>query len=248
MVMTITVDVHEPDFFNENIKDAKSRPLSVGDFLIEVEGKGTIVVERKTWDDAYNSWKSKRLEDQVSRMVEKYDDYVLIIEGNKSGSRLFRTKKFNLLDGLQTFLNRMSLEVLPVIYTSSKKKTASYLESLHGRVESGDYCFLVRKTTIVKSSRNVYHNIMSLIPGITIERSKELYAHFQSLRDFVVNTQFATELHPENNRWKTNVAKLEAFMNQEWGENREREVIKKVQIEKRLNTSNHESESHESNE
>ena len=120
--MPIMVDVHEPNFFIENISESQSIPLSEGDFLIEVQGKRKIIVERKTWDDAYNSWKSKRLEDQISRMVEHYDDYLLIIEGNKSGSRLFRSRKFNLLDGLQTFLNRMSLEVIPVVYTGLKKE------------------------------------------------------------------------------------------------------------------------------
>lgn len=243
--MPIMVDVHEPQFFIENISESQSIPLSEGDFLIEVQGKRKIIVERKTWDDAYNSWKSKRLEDQISRMVENYDDYLLIIEGNKSGSRLFRSRKFNLLDGLQTFLNRMSLEVIPVVYTGSKKKTAAYLESLHSRVESGNYGMLVRKTTVVKSSRNVYHNIMSLIPGITIERSKELYSHFHSLRDFISNIESAKNLHPENKRWATNVRKLEAFMVEEWSENQERELIKQVSNKERLNTSNHESENHE---
>ena len=104
---------------------------------------------------------------------------------------------------------------------------------------------LVRKTTVVKSSRNVYHNIMSLIPGITIERSKELYSHFHSLRDFISNIESAKNLHPENKRWATNVRKLEAFMVEEWSENQERELIKQVSNEERLNTSNHESENHE---
>lgn len=157
-------------------------------------------------------------------MVEAFDEYILLIEGNKSGSRLFRSRKYNQLEGLQTFLNRMSLEVIPVVYTSSKKKTVDYFHYLNKRIDSGDYKTLVRKTKIMKSSRNVYHNMLSLIPGITIDGSKSLYNHFNSLDDFVKNVQKAKEVD-EKKRWHNQVEKIEAFMIKEWGENTEREII-----------------------
>ena len=137
--MQVIIDTYEPKYFQENLEDAVVEPLKVGDFHLIFEDGRRIVIERKTWDDAYNSWLSKRLELQISNMVEEYDEYILLIEGNKSGSRLFRSRKYNQLEGLQTFLNRMSLEVIPVVYTSSKKKTVDYFHYLNKRIEGGDY-------------------------------------------------------------------------------------------------------------
>ena len=170
---------------------------------------------------------SKRLELQISQMVEKYDDYVLLIEGNKSGSRLFRTKKYSQLEGLQTFLNRMSLEVIPVVYTSSKKKTISYFEYLGKRILTGDFKTMVRKTKLVKSSRNKYHNILSMIPNISIDRSKQIYDGYSSLYDFVMNAENLGEIDSENKRWVNSTKKIHQFIHETWGNTEgEREVIR----------------------
>ena len=89
--MKVKIDTHEPEDFL-SIKDSESYPLKEGDFLIQVEGK-KVILERKTWDDAYTSWSSKRLEDQISRMIENYDDCILIIEGKWNQSYTWRKSK-----------------------------------------------------------------------------------------------------------------------------------------------------------
>lgn len=225
--MEMFIDTYEPSFFQNNIQGSVVKPLGVGDFHLIFEDGRIIVIERKTWDDAYNSWMSKRLELQISQMIEKYDDYVLLIEGNKSGSRLFRTKKYSQLEGLQTFLNRMSLEVIPVVYTSSKKKTVSYFEYLGKRVSSGDFKTMVRKTKLVKSSRNKHHNILSMIPNISIDRSKQIYDGYSSLYDFVLNAENLGEIDSENKRWVNSTKKIHQFIHESWGDTEdEREVIR----------------------
>jgi len=225
--MEVFIDTYEPSFFQENIQDSIVKPLGVGDFHLVFEDGRVIVIERKTWDDAYNSWMSKRLELQISQMVENYDDYILLIEGSKSGSRLFRTKKYSQLEGLQTFLNRMSLEVIPVVYTSSKKKTVSYFEYLEKRVSSGDFKTMVRKTKLMNSSRNSYHNILSMIPNISIDRSKQIYDSYSSLYDFVLNAEKLGELDSENKRWVNATGKIHQFIHESWGETSdERELIR----------------------
>ena len=221
--MPIKVDIHEPDEFLK-IKESESFALKEGDFLIDLNGR-KVILERKTWDDAYTSWSSKRLEDQISRMIEKYDDCILIVEGKWNQSYTWRKgKNYSRIKGLQTFLNRISVEALPVIYTDSKNDTIKYIEGLVKRIQSGDYKMLVRKTTVVKSSRNKYHNIMSLIPGITIDRSKKLYNHFNSLEDFIINIQKAKEVD-DKKRWHTQVNKVEGFIKEGWGTTADREVI-----------------------
>ena len=47
-------------------------PLPEGD--IWIGNKNPIVIERKTWDDAYTSWMSKRVEDQIARIIENHDN------------------------------------------------------------------------------------------------------------------------------------------------------------------------------
>ena len=91
-------------------------------------------------------------------------------------------------------------------------------------LENNDFKVLVRKTTVVKSSRNVYHNMMSLIPGITIDRSKSLYNHFDSFSDFINNIQNAKDVD-EKKRWHTQVNKIEEFINKGWEDTPERKVI-----------------------
>lgn len=218
--MEIFYDSHE-DF---QVASWKQTPLAEGDILISHE-EYPVLIERKTWDDAYTSWVSKRLEDQVSRILEKTDNGILLIEGKLNQSWVWRNKKnYSRIAGLKKFLNRMSVEALPVVFTESKADTIKYVENLSNRIVNGEFRVLVRKTTVVKSSRNKYHNMMSLIPGITIDRSKKLYDHFDSLEDFFLNTEKAKEID-ETKRWHTQVNKVIDFIKKPWQITPEREVI-----------------------
>tara|TARA_R110001592_G_scaffold88156_3_gene259726 strand:+ start:5915 stop:6586 length:672 start_codon:yes stop_codon:yes gene_type:complete len=218
--MEITYDVHE-DFSDV---DWNKAPLSEGDILLENE-KYSVLIERKTWDDAYTSWCSKRLEDQVSRILEKTDNGILLIEGKLNQSWMWRNKKnYSRVAGLQKFLNRMSVEAIPVVFTESKNDTIKYIKTLADRIIKGDFRVLVRKTTVVKSSRNKHHNIMSAIPGITIQRSKALYNHFNSLGDFFANAEKAIEID-DKKRWHTQVKKIQQFIDEPWGLTPKREII-----------------------
>lgn len=218
--MKVIVDVHE-DFKEESWITA---PLNEGDILIDGD-EYSVLIERKTWDDAYTSWCSKRLEDQVSRILENTDNGILLIEGKLNQSWIWRNKKnYSRIQGLKKFLNRMSVEAIPVVYTESKNDTVKYVKGIMKRIESGDFRVLVRKTTVVKSSRNKYHNILSSIPGITIARSKVLYNHFESLADFFSNVERAKEVD-EKKRWNTQVNKIKKFIEEPWGETPQREII-----------------------
>ena len=176
-------------------------------------------------DDAYTSWVSKRLENQISRILEHTDNGILLIEGKLNQSWIWRNKKnYSQIAGLKKFLNRMSVEAIPVVYTESKGDTVRYVESLIKRIETGDFRTLVRKTTVVKSSRNKYHNILSLIPGITIDRSKTLFNHFNNLQDFFLNPEQSKEVD-DSKRWHTQVDKIQTFIETSWGDTPEREPI-----------------------
>ena len=88
--------------------------LPEGDIVIENDEGKRWTIERKTWGDAYSSWSSKRIQEQISRMVENCDKYILLIEG--SWSEVYAD--MDSIKGLQTLFNRMSVEVCPVVYTT----------------------------------------------------------------------------------------------------------------------------------
>ena len=90
--MEILIDVHES--FDE--KSWLSTPLSCGDIWIKEESllpNNPLIIERKTWDDVYTSWGSKRIEDQISRILKETDNGILLIEGKLNQSWIWRNKK-----------------------------------------------------------------------------------------------------------------------------------------------------------
>jgi len=62
-----TIDIHEDAWFALHL-NGTHQALPEGDFKIVADDK-VWLVERKTWGDAYSSFRSKRLEDQLSRML-----------------------------------------------------------------------------------------------------------------------------------------------------------------------------------
>ena len=76
-----TIDVHEDAWFALHLGGAHEA-LPEGDFKITCEDK-VWLVERKTWGDAYSSFRSKRVEDQLSRMLLATPNTILLIEGRK---------------------------------------------------------------------------------------------------------------------------------------------------------------------
>ena len=217
--MSIIYDVHESFEADSWIQ----KPLPYGDIWIGEHNP--IVVERKTWDDAYNSWKSNRLDAQITEILKNTDNGVILIEGKLTSSWIWRNKKnYHTTKSLKTYLNRINLEVIPVIYTESKSDTIKWSEKIYKRISENDFGIFVRKVKVMKSSRNKYHNILNLIPQISLERSKKLYDHFDSLQDFINNIDDAVALD-EKTRWKNQVKKIKTFIESSWGETKERETI-----------------------
>ncbi len=187
--MSWTVDIHEDAWFALHL-GAEHEGLPEGDFKFE-HGDKTFLIERKTWGDAYNSWRSNRLEDQLSRMLEKTPHSIVLIEGRKES--IYQSSPHvnggpsqrDQIKNLQAVLNRLSAEICPVVYTDGKEDTRRYLQALATRVESGSFGKLVRKPTMVKSSRNKHHVLLQSIPGIGRSTAKKIYSHYPSLKAMI---------------------------------------------------------------
>jgi ERCC4-type nuclease len=233
----IIVDTYEPIVLVELLQ-ADKKPLPAGDISIECDTT-QVLIERKTWDDAYGSWQSKRLEAQITKMLQSDCPVILLNEGNPNDSWVrgesedvssFLTEVNGQSSGpnryrqLRKFLMRMNVEVLPVVFTDDIEETAAYVKSLHRRVESGDFGYLVRKVTVVKSSRSVHHNMLQLIPGISLERSKQLFTAAENWHDLITNWDHISLSIDEKTRWQNTAKKLKSFWTDEWLV-RERESI-----------------------
>ena len=222
MAFSVIVDSNEGELLPALCQADSKERLSVGDILIkDLESDNSWVFERKTWGDGLTSWKSKRLQDQISRMIEEHDNYALIIEGRPSDYYAPNPDDWG---HFRSFLNRVSVEVLPVVFTDSVSETARYINAFKLRLEDGTQGVFVRPVTAVKSSRNAHHNLLQTLPGIGREKAKKVYGLFDNLKDMMQNWKRAKDEGVVKGKTWVNV---EAFLHKEWGNQSEQPLIKK---------------------
>jgi len=184
------VDIHEDEWFAVNLQDdpngfdVSHEALPEGDFaLIAPDGHRT-VIERKTWADAMGSWKSKRMPEQISRLVENADRYFLLIEG--SPDLVWGSSKSDVAS-LQAHLNRLSTEVLPVVYTADKAGTVRQVAAIRRRIAEGSFGVFVRPVTVVQTTRNRHSSLLERIPKIGRGTAEKIMASYTSVEDLVSN-------------------------------------------------------------
>ena len=204
---------------NADIENLSEGDIKVYDYDNPADSS---LFERKTWSDAYTSWTSKRMQEQISRLITIPGRNYLIIEGS---SRDIFTANKNQIQSLQQFLNRMSSEVLPVVYTESLDETIRFIRSHALRMAEGELHQLVRPVTVVTSTSNKHHALLEQIPRVGKKLAKEIYSEYGSLGDFVVNFKSTSEevvnVKPKSVTYK----KIMGFLEQVWNPEVEREVI-----------------------
>jgi len=190
------VDAHEHGSIKamaEMVLDADVETLDCGDFWVQGQdfekNDLTVMIERKTWSDAYGSFNSKRLQNQVSRLIEAAAKDanirpILLIEGSP---RDIYGVNGDRIRALQQHLNRLSVESIPIVYTESIDETFRYINSVVHRVKAGEFGSLVRPVTVVSSSRNRHHAMLEQIPKVGRTTGKKIYDKYDCLVDFVNN-------------------------------------------------------------
>jgi len=226
MVYSVIVDSNEGELLPALCHADSKEKLSVGDILIkDTETDNTWIFERKTWGDGLSSWKSKRLQDQISRMIEEYDNYALIIEGRPSD---YYSPNPDDWGHFRAFLNRVSVEVCPVVFTDTLQETGRYINAFKLRLQDGTQGHFVRPVTNVKSSRNAHHNLLQTMPGIGREKAKKIYGLFDNLKDMMQNWSRAKDEGVVKGKSWINV---EAFLNKSWGETEQRIIRERKRSE-----------------
>ena len=202
--------------------NATIESLPEGDIIVENDDGKRWVFERKTWADAHSSWTNKRLQNQISRMVENCENYVLLVEG--SPNQVYGDA--NSVRGLQTFFNRVCVEVCPVIYTESFDETIRYIRSISLRIKDGSVNTLVRPITVITSTRNKHHAMLEQIPKVGRTTAKKIYEAYDNLEDFVTNWEDASNRDVAKGvTWKA----VDDFLNKQWGSTESKVIVKKGQ-------------------
>ena len=184
------VDIHEEEWFAASLVDDQlgfavvHEALPEGDFALITEDGHRTVIERKTWADAMGSWKSKRMPEQISRLVENADRYFLLIEG--SPDLVWGSSKSDVAS-LQAHLNRLSVEVLPVIYTADKSGTVRQIAAIRRRIAEGSFGVFVRPVTVVQTTRNRHSSLLERIPKVGRGTAEKIMGSYVSVADLVAN-------------------------------------------------------------
>mgnify|MGYP003388148225 FL=1 len=235
-MVKVIVDAHEHGRIKamaEMVLNAEVEPLPCGDFWVQGIGYDdqavTVMVERKTWSDAYGSFNSKRLQEQVSRLIQtaaEDSSYrpVLLVEGS---TRDIYGVNGDRIRSLQQHLNRLSVESLPVIYTESIDETFRYLSSVIHRVKGKEFGSLVRPVTVVSSTRNRHHALLEQIPKVGRTTGKKIHEKYDSLVDFV--TRFSED--PAIGSHTKAYEAICEFLTEVW-ETKESEAITKMEASK----------------
>ena len=230
-MVRVIVDSHEHGRIKamaEMLLNAEVSPLDCGDFRVEGQGFDeqpiTVLVERKTWSDAYGSFNSKRLQNQVSRLIEAaVEDSsvrpVLLVEGS---TRDIYGVNGDRIRALQQHLNRLSVESIAIVYTESIDETFRYLNSVVHRVKAQEFGSLVRPVTVVTSSRNKHHAMLEQMPKVGRTMGKKIYDGYDSLKDFVNSFEEQPIIGSHTKAYQA----ILDFINATWGEAKSETITK----------------------
>ena len=153
------------------------RMLAIGDYILP-QG---YAVERKEVHDFIKSLFSGRLLDQASRLVEGYDNAILIVEGDFQSIIEGLSNPRSVWGALATLAFNYRLHVF---FTYDSQQTADFLYTLakrEGLIKPEGP--IVYKKLRSRTSEEMKLAILSSLPGIGPKLAKNMLEHFGSLRE-----------------------------------------------------------------
>ena len=224
------IDTYEPDLWARELSglvDSQGKPLKHnlksmgydGDILIRCEIDGetkTWGIERKTLTDALNSWMNKRLIRQVHDLSEKVD-YPILFVIDEPAKRISNSpnnpyRKFaSHIPNLESHLNRIAMELCPVLRFPDEPTAIRQVKSLVKRIEAGDFQSVRLHTHRVSEPDEVVDFLMG-IPKVGKKRAADLKKHFNSLTDLMGRLEDIEPLV----RTEPDRQAIKQFLKQEW--------------------------------
>ena len=179
-----------------------SAQLPEGDILIS-RGDRRILIERKTIEDFYNSFKSKRLFDQIGRIYESITKNssncktipVIVLEGNLTPSALTSPALYNTVSSMYHSL--ILRDKLLVVRTDSIQDTARLVLSFTKKFDSifrppNDFSSIVHVNSTGRQINGIhvpYIRMLMSIRGISANRAQSIASVFPSMDALVAGLQ-----------------------------------------------------------
>jgi ERCC4-type nuclease len=196
----ILLDCHEPkeligEFTAASKKKGKIpgevQQLDLGDFIIEVDGVATTMVERKTWDDLWNSIDEGRFEHQRARYKNAMIacpglNVFYVIEGNSQ--KIYNNTKSKQMAMSTAIENLTTIHHIGCRYTSNIKKTVELLlRAARKLAECGAPEYInpaslkeAKGTKAGITPEDWWPTALSRIPGVTFETASVIAERFPS--------------------------------------------------------------------
>ena len=185
--------------------------LIIGDFIIKNEnGDILYVIERKSYKDLASSILDGRMSEQRSRLLESIKDpnkIIYIIEGSKNDAFMYGTSSDITKKSVNSsILNLIFKHQYKVIFTDSKQDTVDNIILLYTKIKEGKLVLnndndinikIINKSD--KLNNNIFINMLSTIPGISIKIATKIHEHYNSLNDLILAY---TKIIDENNKKK----------------------------------------------
>ncbi|MCS7106864.1 MAG: helix-hairpin-helix domain-containing protein [Acidilobaceae archaeon] len=155
--------------------------LSVGDYLLP----GDVVVERKTAEDYINSLHDGRLFDQVRRVLEVYDNLLLIVEGDLEREARLRGREKHVTSSIASLL----LESVKVVSSSGPRYTAHLLEALAKKSsETRGKRVVIHRKPKLESTREWQIYVISSFPGVGEKMAEKILEHYKTVEAFCLSS------------------------------------------------------------
>jgi len=168
-----------PDLLAELGASVVNGPLEAGDYLV----CGRTLVERKTVADFTQSLYAGRLFDQIKRVKEASEEFLLVIEGGKWYFSQLHPKSVRM-----AFLSVLVSWKVPVVFTKDCADTAALLAELgekelrRKRAFSSHRLFHRNKPKKFASIADARQGLVSEIPGVGPKLAVKLIERFHTVR------------------------------------------------------------------
>ena len=186
--------------------------LSIGDFLIKIGDStdNTIVVERKSVNDLYQSINDGRYKEQKARLLANYplSQIIYLIEGDLS--ELYSSTHRKAVSG--SIFNMQFRDKIRVVRTKDLNDTCDFILSLYSKATKNpewfitgesqpksendgvDYSSLIKVNKSGNMTPEVCQVVMlTHIPGVSHNFSRKILEHYNSLEN-LINALKSTEI------------------------------------------------------
>lgn len=178
--------------------------LSIGDFLIKMGDSttNTIVVERKSVNDLYQSINDGRYKEQKARLLANYplSQVIYLIEGDLSD--LYSSAHRKAVSG--SIFNMQFRDKIRVVRTKDLNDTCDFILSLYSKATKNPEWFITGETQPKSENDGVDYSslikvnksgnmtpevcqvvMLTHIPGVSHNFSRRILEHYQSLENLI---------------------------------------------------------------